>query len=123
MAFLGAPKKGVAAVGAGIAFGFCCGPFLVAQFPSLRDRPEDDFLADRHRKVIDLVTREIIALVTAVDFEIFAAVFNRAGATVQKEFVDIPAEAANAVHVFDAGAVDGAQSLFEFCIFFSLGKQ
>jgi len=64
IAFQGAPKNLIAAFCAYIASLFVPNPFFSSEFSSIRDRAQNDFLANGHGKVVNVLARKIIALVT-----------------------------------------------------------
>ena len=59
-----AAKNLIAAFWTHIAGLFVSNPFFSSEFSSIRDRPQNDFLANGHGEVVDVLARKIIALVT-----------------------------------------------------------
>jgi hypothetical protein len=64
IAFHHATKNLIAALWTYIASLFVSNPFFSSEFSSIRDRPQNNFLANGHGKIINMLARKIIALVT-----------------------------------------------------------
>lgn len=58
------PENSVAALGAYIAGLFVLNPFFGTEGSAIRDSPKNNLLADGHGKIVDVATRELIALMT-----------------------------------------------------------
>jgi hypothetical protein len=60
-----AAENYIAAFGANVAVLLVPDPLFGAEFPTVRDRPQNHFLSDGHRKLLDILARKVVALVTA----------------------------------------------------------
>jgi hypothetical protein len=65
MAFYGAPEDSAAAFGTNIAGFFVLNPSFGTDLSPMRNGPQDDLLADRHRERFNVLTRKCIALVAS----------------------------------------------------------
>lgn len=68
-----APKNLIAAFRTYIASFFVPNPFFSSELSSIRNRPQNDFLANCHRKVINVLAWKIIALMTTCVTFLFGA--------------------------------------------------
>jgi hypothetical protein len=65
IAFHRTTKNLIAAFRAYITGLFVSNPFFRSEFSPIRDRPQNYFLANGHGKIINVLTRKILAFVTA----------------------------------------------------------
>jgi hypothetical protein len=93
-----APENFIAAFRANITGLFVLDPFFSADFPPIRHSPQDDLFADRHRKVLDILTRKFLALMTTRVLSFPGAVADFALAAMHEAFIR---QTAAAFHVFD----------------------
>jgi hypothetical protein len=85
--FYSAPEDFIAAFRTDIAGLFILNPFLGADLSPIRNGPQNNLLADRHGEIINMPTREFIALMTSDEAFFLAAFPDVATLAMQKEFI------------------------------------
>jgi hypothetical protein len=123
IAFFCSSEKFMAAFRTNIPCLFVLHPFFSSHLSPIGDCPNDNLFSDRHRKIFNVLTREVLTLVTTFIFSFSVAGFNRADTAVKKYLFFIFGKTPFAVDILPLQTIDGTQPLLEFLVIIFMGDE